>query len=135
MKYTMLAVVTALAVGAAVTAHAANERSPQGAAQSPISGLSLEVSGVTTLVSESSLASLNALFAEWDQAAFNAPGKPAQFRVYGRNGYVTTGGGYNYMVFLIRSAATDVREGRDRDAAPKIAKARSLLAASNLRKE
>lgn len=87
------------------------------------------------LIRGSSSAALNVLFSEWDHAAFNPPGKPGQSRVYGRDGYVTTGGGYNYMVTLIRSAATDVREGRDRDAAPKIATVRRVLAASNLRRE
>ena len=37
------------------------------------------------------------------------------------------------MFALIRSAANDVREGRDRDAAPKIERARSFLAAGNFR--
>jgi hypothetical protein len=35
------------------------------------------------------------------------------------------------MVSLIRSAMNDTRDGRDRDAATEIAKARRLLAASN----
>jgi hypothetical protein len=39
------------------------------------------------------------------------------------------------MVSLIRSAMNDYQEGHDRAAAPEIAKARSLLAASNPRKE
>jgi hypothetical protein len=76
-----------------------------------------------------------ALLAEWDRAGFIAPSKPGQYRVYGRNGYVTSGPGYSAMVSLIRSAVNDTRNGRDRDAAAKIAKARSLLAASNLRRE
>jgi hypothetical protein len=82
----------------------------------------------------SSVASLNALLAEWDHAGFNAPGKPGQARVYGREGYVTTDGGYNFMVSLIRSAENDVRVGRDADAARKIAQARNLLTASNSEK-
>jgi hypothetical protein len=36
---------------------------------------------------------------------------------------------------LIRTATNDVRNGKDHDAATEIAKARSLLAASNLRKD
>lgn len=131
----MLAAVTALAVGAAVTVHAENERSPYGVARPVYSGTTPEVGGKATTEPESSVASLNALFAEWDRAGFSTPSKPGQYRVYGRNGYVTTGLGYNYMVSLIRPAVNDIREGRNGDAATKIAKARSLLAASNPRKE
>ena len=131
MRYTLLAAVTALAVGAAVTVHAANERSPYGIVRPVYSGTTPEVGGKATTQPESSVASLNALFAEWDQAGFSTPSKLGQYRVYGGNGYVTTGPGYNYMVSLIRSCVTDIGEGRDHDAATKIAKARSLLAASN----
>jgi hypothetical protein len=120
MKYITLAAVTALTLGVAVTAQAGNDPSFNGATWSR--------------TKSNSSASLNALLAEWDQASFNAPGKPGQPRVYGREGYVTTGGEYNVMVALIRSAVDDVRVGHDQDAAPKIAKARDLLAASNLRK-
>jgi hypothetical protein len=66
-----------------------------------------------------------------DYAGFNAPSKPGQYRVYGRDGHVTSGPGYNTMVSLIRTAAYDVRNGKDHHAATEIAKARSLLAASN----
>jgi hypothetical protein len=125
MRYITLATVAALAVGVAVTAHAENAPAFNGNARTFVSEARPEASSV---------ASLNALLAEWDHAGFNTPGKPGQSRVYGRDGYVTTGGGYNVMVFLIRSAVNDVREGRDQDAAPKIAKARSFLAASNSRK-
>ena len=48
---------------------------------------------------------------------------------------MTSGPGYNTMVSLIRTATNDVRNGKDHDAATEIAKARSLVAASNLRKE
>jgi hypothetical protein len=78
-----------------------------------------------------SVTPLTALLAEWDQAAFGTPSKPSQYRVYGRNGYVTNGGGYNYMVSLIRSALSNIREGRDRDSAAEIAEARRLLATTN----
>jgi hypothetical protein len=74
---------------------------------------------------------LNALLAEWDQAGFGTPSKPSQYRVYGRNGYVTNGGGYNYMVSLIRSAVSNIREGRTRDTAAEIAEARRLLATTS----
>ena len=131
----MLAAITALAVGAAVTGHAENERSPNGMARPVYSGTTPEVGGIASTEPGSNVASLNALFAEWDRAGFSTPSKSAQYRVYGRNGYVTTGPGYNYMVSLIRSGVTDIREGRDHDAATKIEKARSLLASSNPRKE
>lgn len=135
MKYIMLAAATAFAVSAAVTAHAGNERSPDGTAPPAYSGVTAGVVDTTGSEVGSSVASLNALLAEWDQAGFVAPSKPSQFRVYGRNGYVTSGPGYNVMVSLIRSAVKDTREGRDRDAATKIAQARSMLAPSNLRRE
>jgi hypothetical protein len=119
MKYIMLAAVTAFAVGTAVTAHAENRPSPDSAAQPASSAVG------------SSVESLTALFAEWDRAGLNAPSKPDQYRVYGRDEHVTSGPGYNTMVSLIRTAAYDVRNGKDHDAATEIAKARSLLAASN----
>ena len=119
-----MAAVTALAVGGAVTAHAASERSPYVPAQPAYSGAMPEGAG-------SSVTPLNALLAEWDQAGFGTPSKPSQYRVYGRNGHVTNGGGYNYMVSLIRSAVSNVRDGRTRDAATEIAEARRLLATTN----
>jgi hypothetical protein len=121
MKYIVLAAVTAFAVGTAVTANAENQPSPD--------------SAVRPAYSESNVAALTALFAEWDRAGFNAPSKPGQYRVYGRDGYVTSGPGYNTMVSLIRTATNDVRNGKDHDAPTETAKARSLLAASNLRKD
>jgi hypothetical protein len=124
MKYAILAAVTALAVGGVVAAHAANERSPYVPMQSADPGAMPEGAG-------SGVTSLNALLAEWDQAGFSAPSKPSQYRVYGRNGHVTNGGGYNYMVSLIRAAVTDIRAGRDRNAAIEIAEARRLLTANN----
>jgi hypothetical protein len=125
MRYIALATVAALAAGVAVTAHAENAPAFNGNARTFVSEARPEASSV---------ASLNALLVEWDHAGFNAPGKPGQSRVYGRDGHVTTGGGYNFMVTLIRSAVNDVRELRDQEAAPKVAKARILLAASNSRK-
>jgi hypothetical protein len=125
MRYITLATVAALAVGVAVAAHAENTPAFNGDARTFSSEVRPEASSV---------ASLNALLAEWDHAGFNTPGKPGQSRVYGRDGYVTTGGGYNFMATLIRSGVNDVREGRDQEAAPKIAKARLLLAASNSRR-
>jgi hypothetical protein len=122
MRYVILAAVTALAVGGTVTAHAASEPPPYLLAQPAPSG---------TPEGGNSVTALNALLAEWDQAGFGTPSKPSQYRVYGRNGYVTTGEGYNYMVSLIRSAVSNTREGRDRDAAAEIAEAGRLLATTN----
>jgi hypothetical protein len=95
----------------------------------------MQVADNTYAAAGSDLAPLAALLAEWDRAGFIAPSKPGQYRVYGRYGYATSGPGYRAMVLLIRTAVSDTRNGRDRDAAAKIAKARSLLAASNLRRE
>ena len=79
-------------------------------------------------VRSSSAASLNALSAEWDRIGFIAPSKPAQHRVYGRDGHVTDGPGYNVMVSLIRSATIDSRAGRDAEALAKIGRVKRLLA-------
>ena len=111
-------------------------RSPYGTWRSrPDKDATAEVVDTTGSEAGGSVVSLNALLAEWDRAGFVAPTKPSQYRVDARNGYVASGPGYNVMVSLIRSAVKDTREGRDRDAATQIAKARSLLAASNLRRE
>jgi hypothetical protein len=133
MKYTTLVAVLAFTASAAVTAHAANDPSFNNAERPANAAVRHTAFVKSNVATEVPGASLNALLAEWDQASFEPPGKPGQSRVYGRDGYVTTGGGYNEMVFLIRSAVTDVRAGRDQDAAPIIAKARTLLAADNLR--
>jgi hypothetical protein len=123
MKHTMLVAMAALAVGAASTAHADSGRT------TAPSGLGVFSAPVTASApAGGTAASLDALLTEWDQAGFSPPSKPSQFRVYGRNGYVTSGSGYNTMVALIRSAQADVQQGRDREAANHIAKARSLLA-------
>jgi hypothetical protein len=113
MKHVILAAAAVLAVGAVGTAHAQSAPS--------------SVNAIRTVGTNA--ASLDALLAEWDRAGFVPPSKPGQYRVYGRNGYVTSGAGYNALVSLIRSAVNDSREGRNRDAVAKIAKARSLLAA------
>lgn len=75
----------------------------------------------------SSSAPLSALPRDWDRAGFSAPSKPAQSRVYGRDGYMTSGPGYAIMVSLIRSAVQAAREGRDQDALAKIEQVRTLL--------
>jgi hypothetical protein len=130
MKYVMLAIAAALAVG---TAHAENQRPSNSAARPHYLGITSESADKTYSGAESSVvASLNALLADWDRAGFVAPSKPGQYRLYGRNGYVTNGACYNAMVSLIRSAVSDTQQGRDHDALTKIAKARRLLAAGNL---
>jgi hypothetical protein len=108
MKYTMLVAVTAIAVEAAPTAHADIERS---ACRAPVQ-------------------SLSALLQEWNQAGFNTPSKPAQYRVYGGTSYVTSGPGYSTMVSRIRSATNDARLGMDCGAAVNVAEASRLLASS-----
>jgi opacity protein-like surface antigen len=112
MKYLVLAVVTALVAGSAATAaHAENPSVP----------------AVASAARGSDAGSLNTLLAEWDRAAFNPPSKPSQYRVFGRNGYVTSGPGYNAMIASIRSAVADAAAGHDRAETLDIAKARSLL--------
>jgi hypothetical protein len=133
MKSIILAAITALAVGAAVTAHAETQPSAYSAGQPAYSGAITEVADKASSVSGNNAASLTALLAEWDRAGFAAPIKPGQYRLYGRNGYMTSGPGYSAMALLIRSAVNDSRQGRDRDAATKIATAQNLLAASNSR--
>jgi hypothetical protein len=122
MKTIMLAAAAALAIGATDAALAQSESSRNEISPAaPTIGMPMP----------SSAASLRTLLAEWDRAGFVTPSKPGQYRVYGRNGYVTNGPGYFAMVSLIRSATRDVQEGRDRNAQIKIANARGLLAASN----
>ena len=133
MKSIMLTAITALAVGAAVTAHAETQPSAYRAGQPAYSGAITEVADKASSVSGNHAASLTALLAEWDRAGFAAPSKPGQYRVYGRNGYMTSGPGYDAMASLIRSAVNDARQGRHRDATMKIATAQSLLAASKSR--
>jgi hypothetical protein len=113
MKYLVLAAVTALVAGGAATAaHAENPPVPI-------------IAGAST---GGDAGSLDTLLAEWDRAAFNPPSKPSQYRVFGRNGYVTSGPGYNAMVASIRSAVADAAAGHDRAEMQEIARARSLLA-------
>jgi hypothetical protein len=135
MNTIISAAITALAMGAAVAAHADNEQTRQSAAQPAYSGALAEVADATYAEVGTNIASLTSLLTEWDQAGFAAPSKPSQYRVYGRNGYVTSGPEYNAMVSLIRGAVNDASQGRVHDAENEVAKARSLLAASHLRQE
>jgi hypothetical protein len=129
MRYTILAAVAALVAGTAATAQAENARSRYSATQPANLGTSAElVAFKASPEIGSNAASLKALLAEWDRAGFNPPSKPAQYRVYGRNGYVTSGPGYHNIVSQIRSAVNDARQGRDRDETTDIARARGLLA-------
>lgn len=130
MKYVILAAATVLAVGAVDTAHAQNRPStfdPVRTASPPIEAGMAEAPAAQI---GTSAASLSALLTEWDRAGFLTPSKPSQYRVYGRNGYVTSGPGYNTLVALIRSAAKDVRAGHNREAETEIVRARALLAAT-----
>jgi hypothetical protein len=61
-------------------------------------------------------AALDTLTSEWRSIGFVEPGKPAQMIVYGRHGYQTTGGQYNYMAQQIRTAAHNCERGRDEEA-------------------
>jgi hypothetical protein len=131
MKYVMLAAAAVLAVRSVDTALAQSGPSSFDAIRTVSSSTWSDIADQTAVQPGTSVASLSALLTEWDRAGFLPPSKPAQHRVYGRNGYVTNGPGYNAMVSLIRSAENDVREGREREAAMDIARARTLLAATN----
>ena len=110
MRNALVAAVAVLAMAATSSVHA---QIPQSSPDPSPSG--------------SSAAALHALVADWELIGFNPPSKPGQYRVYGRDGYVTSGPQYNTMISLIRSAAADSRASRDQDALTKIAKVRSLL--------
>jgi hypothetical protein len=109
MKNILFAAVAALAVTAGSSAYAQTRPASDQAAYG------------------SSAAALNALLADWSRIGFSTPSKPAQYRVYGRDGHVTNGPDYNAMVTLIRLALEDSREGRDQAALAKVAKVRNLL--------
>ena len=109
MKTLLFAAVAALAVTTAGLAAAQPSVSPGSADRS------------------SSAPTLNALLAEWKSVGFSTPSKPMQYRVYGRDGHVTDGPGYNAMVSLIRAAARDSRAGRDQEALAKISRVKRLL--------
>ena len=71
--------------------------------------------------------SLAALTAEWDAAAYPAPSKPAQYRVYGAAGRAASAPDVAAMEREIRAAAQDCRNGDTAGAAQQIAAAQSLL--------
>lgn len=130
MKYVTLAAATVLAAAVVNTAHAENRPSTFNAIRTAPAPIEAGMAEAPAAQIGTSAASLNALLTEWDRAGFLTPNKPSQYRVYGRNGYVTSGPGYNTLVALIRSAANDVRAGRNREAEMEIVKARALLAAT-----
>lgn len=132
-KFVMFAAIAALTVAGANIAHAQRGPSASTTAKAAVPSMLSGSSGATSLQSGTTAASLNNLLAEWDRASFITPSKPSQYRVYGRNGYVTNGPDYNTMDSLIRSASIDVREGRDDKAATKIARAQDLLLAARRR--
>jgi hypothetical protein len=119
MKYTILSTVAALALGIVSAAHAQSAAAVQPAGTAMVSASASSHQGSVT--------SLSALRADWDRAGFNAPTKPSQYRVYGRDGASISGPEYNQMVELIRSAVTETRQGRDQAASLHIARATSLL--------
>lgn len=79
MKSIILAAITALAMGAAVTAHAETQPSAQGVGQLAYSGGIAEVADEAPLSCGDHTASLTALLPEWDGAGFAAPSKPSQY--------------------------------------------------------
>lgn len=136
MRNLGFAIAAAFVAGIAGQAHAGNEQATSIETRSAVTGAAADAATLQARPEPGDgAASLRALLAEWDQAGFSPPSKPAQYRVYGRDGFVTSGPGYNAMVSLIRSAIADARAGRDRDAAIKANKARGLLAASQFTKE
>jgi hypothetical protein len=90
-------------------------------AQSPRTMPDTHASGAVT-------ASLQTLLADWDRIGFQPPSKPGQYRVYGRNGHVTSGPEYNYMISLIRIAGADASAGRNEEALTKSRASNACLA-------
>ena len=126
-KTILLAATFALALGAG-SAYAENAQLALGSLRPahPVSIANGPAANVPA-VPGSSAAPLSALLQDWDRAGFAAPTKPAQARVYGRNGYVTSGGEYHAMVSLLQAAIRASHEGRDKEALGKITRVRALL--------
>jgi len=123
----VLAAAFALALGAG-SAYAENTQLALGSVRPayPVSAANGPAADVPA-VPGSSAAPLSALLQDWDRAGFEAPTKPAQARIYGRNGYVASGGEYHAMVSLLQAAIRDSHESRDEAALGKITKVRALL--------
>ena len=64
-----------------------------------------------TLAGTSCQGALTSLANEWNAISFEAPSKPAQSFVNGKDGYVTSGGQFNYMTGLIRQARAECDRG------------------------
>ncbi|HYZ47521.1 MAG TPA: hypothetical protein VE567_01365 [Sphingomonas sp.] len=126
---TLLATTLAFALSTAA-AYAEGDRTLDAARSSFPVAAAGGFAATARVVPGSSAAALSALLREWDRAGFSAPSKPAQARVYGQDGAVTTGGEYHAMVSLIRAAIRDSTDGRDQAALNEIAKARTLLSES-----
>ena len=126
-KTTLLAATFALALGAG-SAYAENTQLALGSVR-PAYSVSVANGPPANVpaVPGSSAAPLSALLQDWDRAGFEAPTKPAQARIYGRNGYVTSGGEYHAMVSLLQSAIRDSHKGRDEAALGKITRVKALL--------
>ena len=126
-KTPLLAATFALALGAG-SAYAESNQVALGAVRPahPVSIANGPAANVLA-VPGSSAAPLRALLQDWDRAGLAAPTKPAQARIYGRNGYVTSGGEYHAMVSLLQAAIRDSHEGRDKEALGKITQVRALL--------
>jgi hypothetical protein len=128
MKSCLFAAIAALAVAVAASAHAGSGQHSSGLSGPNDAGSTASAMRMgTNSAAGSSAASLSSLLADWDRIAFDPPMKPGQFRVYGREGHITSGPGYNAMVSLIRSAVRDSRERRDQEALTKITKVRGML--------
>jgi len=126
-KSALLAATFAFALTAG-SAYAQSNQYAFGSARSAYPAAVANASALNALaIPGSSAAPLSALLRGWDRAAFSAPSKPAQARVYGRDGITTSGGEYHAMVSLIQSAIRASAEGRDQDVMGKIERVRTLL--------
>jgi hypothetical protein len=125
MKYITVAAAIMLVCGTAVTAHAQTARTLDDAVQPAKAAPVVEAAAARP--SGETQAALDTVGGAWDRAAFDSPSKPSQYRVYGRNGFVTSGPQYNAMVESIREAVSDVDRGRDHAAAIHIDRAQELL--------
>ncbi len=126
-KSALLAATVAFALTAG-SAYAQSSQYAFGSARSAYPAVIANGSAPNALaIPGSSAAPLSALLRDWDRAGFSAPSKPAQARVYGRDGITTSGGEYHAMVSLIQSAIRASAEGRDQDVISKIERVRTLL--------
>jgi hypothetical protein len=73
---------------------------------------------------------LSSLVNEWNAIAFEPPSKPAQSLVAGKDGHVTSGGQFAYMVGLMRQARAECDRGDAPAALEHIAVVRDSLGRS-----